>query len=309
MQSKLRLANGKIQSNSKQRSCLVRVGQAAHAAHHTQHVVVHGVDTHLGRQSTARRHRGAIHHVRNGSLQGARRQRQVQHGIVDAREVARAAGLVLLGLQGKGVHVDTHARASRVVLVGLHEVEVGAEAGVEPVVAVQLDLGHSGRVGARVVAVIEGQIMAAGGPVVAVNIRIQLGHPHQLLHGVVEGHLDVVLGGRHGLTARELELLDQVLVGHLGETATLLSVQVHVVGPQRGSHQAGVVHGIVHLLSIAGSSSGTRHNVAQVVQVGELHVHLHLVVLQSNQRQSQTRVTAEPELQRHVQSVLGGTPA
>ena len=48
---------------------------------------------------------------------------------------------------------------------------------------------------------------------------------------------------------------------------------------------------------------GVRVVPAQVVQGVELQVDADLVVLKSNQRQRQTRVAAEPELQRNVQSV------
>jgi uncharacterized OsmC-like protein len=41
---------------------------------------------------------------------------------------------------------------------------------------------------------------------------------------VVEGHLDLVGAGRHRLIARELELLDQVLVGNLGEAAVARAI-------------------------------------------------------------------------------------
>lgn len=73
-------------------SCLVAVCKTAHTAHHTQHVVVHRVDADLSRALTTDRVDG---------------QRQVQRRLVDTREVARAAGLVLLRLERKGVHVDT----------------------------------------------------------------------------------------------------------------------------------------------------------------------------------------------------------
>ncbi len=112
-------------------NCLVGVGQAAHAGHDAEHVVVDGVDADLGR---ARR------------LDGVHRQRQVERRLVNAREVARAAGLVLLGLQGKRVDVDTHRRRARVVLPRLHLVEVAALALVEAVLAVELHLGDLHRV-------------------------------------------------------------------------------------------------------------------------------------------------------------------
>jgi len=107
-------------------SCLVGVGQAAHARHDAEHVVVDGVDAHLGRALLLDRVDG---------------QREVERGLVDTREVARAAGLVLLGLEREGVHVDAHRRRAGVVLPRLHLVEVAALALVEAVLAVELHLG------------------------------------------------------------------------------------------------------------------------------------------------------------------------
>ena len=59
-------------------------------------------------------------------------------------------------------------------------------------------------------------------------------NPHKLLRGVVEVELDLVVGGGDRLIARELELLDEVLVGDLGEAATLIRVEVDVVNIEGG---------------------------------------------------------------------------
>lgn len=61
-----------------------------HARHDTEHVVRHGIDTHLGRAT--------------GHSAGA--QGQLQGSVINAREVASARGLVLFGAQREGVHVD-----------------------------------------------------------------------------------------------------------------------------------------------------------------------------------------------------------
>jgi hypothetical protein len=74
---------------------LVAVRQAAHAAHDTENVVVRRVDAHI---------RGGVAATRRADRSGG--ERQVEHRIVDTGEVARAAGLEVLGLQGEGVHVD-----------------------------------------------------------------------------------------------------------------------------------------------------------------------------------------------------------
>jgi hypothetical protein len=46
---------------------------------------------------------------------------------------------------------------------------------------------------------------------------------------------------------------------------------------------------------------------AEVAEVVELEVDTHLVVLEGDQGEGKTRVAAEPELERDVESVLGGT--
>ena len=56
-------------------SCLVAVGEAAHATHDAEHVVVHGIHAHLRRAATAHR---------------VGRDRQLESRLVDTREVARA---------------------------------------------------------------------------------------------------------------------------------------------------------------------------------------------------------------------------
>ena len=57
---------------------------------------------------------------------------------------------------------------------------------------------------------------------------------------MVEVELDLVVGARDGLIARELELLNEVLVGDLGEAATLVRVEVDVVNIEgRGDEAAG----------------------------------------------------------------------
>jgi len=55
---------------------------------------------------------------------------------------------------------------------------------------------------------------------------------------VVEVELDLVVAGRYRLIARELELLDEVLVGDLGEAAALIRVEVDVVYVEGGGDEA-----------------------------------------------------------------------
>ena len=285
---------------------LVRVRQTTHARHDAQHVVVHGVHAHRRGQHGADRVVG---------------QSQQQRRVIDTREVAAAAGLVLLGLQREGVHVDTDSGDVGVVLVRLDQVEVLALTLRETIVAVQLDLGrHNGVVARQAlnagdgvaglqdravppVGVVEGLLALPGVDhgVLARDERVALDNPHQLLRGVVEVQLDLVGGGGDRLTARELQLLDQVLVGDLGEAAALIRVQVDVVNIQGRGDQAGGRHAVADRVRVR------RVGVvpAQVGQEVELQPDLDLVVLEGDQGQRQARVAAEPELQRDVQRVLG----
>ncbi len=375
---------------------LIGIRQSSHARHHTQNVVVHGVDADLRRALLVDRVDG---------------HRQVQGRLVNAREVACAGRLVLLGLERERVHVDTRGRRAGVVLPGLHLVEVRSLALVEAILTVELHLGDLDRVlavaldtrsqndlrqqvvgraleqlvvGVPVAVGIDARVDAEIGTVclsqthhrstpattrrctgtrggregwnaravgircqttasqdvgddtlrrpvirvverlltrrlgnpghrgrVAVNERITLAHPNQLLHGVVEVHLNLVGRRRDGLVTRELHLVNQVLVGLLGEAAALLRVEVHVVHVQGGSHQL-ELGDRRHTVAEAGNRVGCHVRacshvvrIAAVVVLLELHVDAHLVVLQGNQGNRQTGVAAVPELQRNVQRLQG----
>jgi len=222
---------------------LVAIGKSAHAAHDAEHVVVRRIDADLG------------------AVRGTNRvvgERKDERRIVDAGEVARAAGLVVLRLEGEGVDVDADRGDVGVVLVRLHQVEVATLALREPVVTVELDLRRDYRVLAGKtldardgvaglenrpvppVGVVERLLTLprANNGVVAADERVALDDPHELLARVVEVQADLVRAGRHGLTARELELLDQVLVGDLGEAAALIRVEVDVVDVEGGADEA-----------------------------------------------------------------------
>ena len=113
------------------RERLVAVREATHAGHDAEHVVVERVDAYLRRAGTDHR---------------VERDRELERGLVNAGEVARAAGLVLLGAQREGVHADARGRGAAVVLVRLHRVEVGTLTLREAVLAVELELGDLRRV-------------------------------------------------------------------------------------------------------------------------------------------------------------------
>jgi len=230
---------------------------------------------------------------------------------------------VLLRLEGKRVNVDADRWDVGVVLVRLNQVEVVAVANLEAVVAVELEQRGDDRVLAGhaldasdgvtrlqnravpPVRVVE-RLLAlprVDDRVIARDVRVALDDPHELLARVVEVQLQLV--GRRGdrLATSELEDIDQVLVRDLGKLAALIRVEVDVIDVQRGSSQTALANTVADGVGVR---RAVRVVPAQVVQGLELEVDAHLVVLERNERQSQTRVAAEPELQRDVQGVHRG---
>lgn len=108
-------------------NCLIAIGDARHAAHDAQHVVVNRVDTDLG--SVGSRNRGG-------------RENKLEHSVVNAREVARPGRLVLLGPQGEGIDVDASVRRTRVVLERLDDIKVRSLTLGEAILSVELELGR-----------------------------------------------------------------------------------------------------------------------------------------------------------------------
>jgi len=232
-------------------------------------------------------------HVHGSRLTGTHLDGNLR--VIDAGEVASAGGLVLLGLEREGVGVHTGSGAAGVMVVRLDLVEVLTLLLLEAVLTVEDKLegieltgvllseslgGELGGVhgGAEVgdghiavgIQVVGGLVGLEGnlgdkvlrGEVPQGRLRGGVGEaPHELLDGVVvrEAHL---LGGRgiDGVGTGVLDLLDEVLVTLLGESATLLSVKVDVVGPD-------LEDGLVK----------------EGVEIGrEVNIDAHLMVLQSN---------------------------
>jgi hypothetical protein len=150
-----------------------------------------------------------------------------------------------------------------------------------------------------------------------VNVLVRLYNPDKLLNGVVKVELDLVRRRTNRLITSELELSNKVLVGVLGHSASLVSVQEHIVNIERSSNQRLIVsNGGRNRASNVVLSTGSRASIRVLVAVqcgnspqalinrADIKVDLDLVVLESNQRESQTRVGAEPELEGHVQSGL-----
>lgn len=252
---------------------LIAVSKTTHAAHDPQYVVIHGIDLNFGRR-------------RDGGG-------KVQHRGVNAGHVQGARGLVRLGLQGEGIDIDTGGHGDvLVVLVGLHQVEVGSRAFREAVLAVQLQFRgrQQGRVGNR-----RGHQVGGGRlevePLVGAGGSVALDNPDQFLDGVVEVQFDLVVQASDGFITGELQLLNQVFVAQLGEPAAFVGVQEDVIHPQgRGDVVAGGGGTQTHALGLG----------------AELNVNLDFVVLQGNQRQRQTGVAAEEELQGHIQGLGAG---
>ena len=230
---------------------------------------------------------------------------------------------MLLGLEGERVDVDTHRRHVGVVLVRLDLVEVASLADLEPIVAVELDERRDNRVVARealnarhrVARLEHGPVPPVGvverllalprvdDVVVAADEGVALDNPDELLARVVEVQLQLVAGGRDGLTARELERLDQVLVGDLGELAALIRVEVDVVDVEGRSDEASRRDTVADRVRVAELRGDVPAHIADVLEV---EVDAHLVVLERDQRERQARVAVEPELERDVQGVLRG---
>ncbi len=288
-------------------SCLVRVCKTAHTRHHAENVVVRGVDVDSGGSGRADRVVG---------------HRQEESGVINAGQVARARGLVLLGLEREGVDVDTNRGDVGVVLVRLDLVEVAALTNLEAVVAVELEERGDNRVAtshalkagdgvARLedgavppVREVEGLLALPGvdDGVIARHEGVALDNPHKLLARVVEVELELVGGGRDGLTASELEGLNQILVSHLGELAALISVEVDVVHVEGRSREVRGVDAVADGVEVGRNLRGDFP--AEVAEVVELQVDAHLVVLEGDEGEREARVAAEPELEGDVESVV-----
>jgi hypothetical protein len=229
---------------------------------------------------------------------------------------------VLFRLESKAVHVHTNSRDVSVVLVRLYPVEVVTIADGESVVTVELEESSDSRVltshtfntsdgvtrleyrAVPPVREVEGLLTLPGvdDVVIARHEGIALDNPDELLTRVVEVQLELVGAGSDGFTTSELENIDEVLVRDLGEFTTLISIEVDVVNIEGGSSKTALANAVADGVGVAGVGVVP----AEVVEGVELKVDTHLVVLEGNQGEGQTRVAAEPELERDVQGVHRG---
>ena len=149
------------------------------------------------------------------------------------------------------------------VLVRLDELVVGSLAGRGPVVAVELEVS-----------------LVEGGGVFANVGAIDLLDPDDFLDGVVEVKLNLGLGL---FLAGELQLLDEVLVGDLSESAPFIGIEINIVDVEGGG---------VESLRGAGDARGARCKFDDKFD---------LMILKSNKWKGEAGVAAEPELQGNVE--------
>jgi hypothetical protein len=135
-----------------------------------------------------------------------------------------------------------------------------------------------------------------------VYVRVRLHNPDKLLARVVEVKANLVRRGTNRLSTSVLELLDEVLMWVLCHTTALVGVKVDVVNIQRRGHKRLAVGS--GRLCVTRGKSGISYSPEALINRTKLNVNLYLVVLESNKRKSKTRVVAEPELKRDVESGL-----
>ena len=133
-----------------------------------------------------------------------------------------------------------------------------------------------------------------------VDVLVGLDDPDKLLNGVVKVKLDLVGRRTDGLITGELKLLDEVLVGVLGHTPTLIGVEKDVVDVEGGGDEGLVVS----RGNLDGSSAQAGHGPQALLNGADIKVDLDLVVLKGDEGKGQTGVAAEPELKGNIEGGL-----
>ena len=199
--------------------------------------------------------------------------------------VSREAVVLVRGVRFAAVE-ETSVRESRNVR------SVRGELGVRPDVDAGVVVVNNGAV--------EGALRRVVTPLVGtvVNDVLALDDPDEFLYGVVEVEARLVRRARERFFTRELELVDEVFVRDLSEAATFVSVEVDVVDVERSVLEVRVKHRRDRRLV------RTTNNVA-LSSASEFNVNDDFVVLESNERESETRVAAEEELEGNVERRLG----
>jgi len=67
----------------------------------------------------------------------------LEGGVINSTHVTRTAGLVVLGLKGKRINIDTGGGNVGVVLVRLDQIEIRSESFLESIVSVQLEFSSN----------------------------------------------------------------------------------------------------------------------------------------------------------------------
>jgi len=133
-----------------------------------------------------------------------------------------------------------------------------------------------------------------------VDVGIGLHHPDQLLTGVVEVELDLVGGRPDGFITSELKLFNQVFMGVLRHAAALIRVQEDVVDVEGGGNERLVV-GAGHSLAATAGRSQVGDGPQALINRADVEVDLDFVVLKGNEGESQTGVSAVPELEGDIE--------
>jgi len=136
---------------------------------------------------------------------------------------------------------------------------------------------------------------------------VSLDNPDELLARVVEIqlNLDVSVDGR--FVTSELELINEVFVRSLSESASFVSVEVDVVNEESSILEGRNTESIIAGSCASTASSGDRSGNIAFTLGSELKVELDFVVLKSNKRKSKTRVSAEPELKGNIEGSCVGS--
>ena len=112
---------------------------------------------------------------------------------------------------------------------------------------------------------------------------------------MVEGEASAGAYSVYGFSGGELNLFDEVFVGGLGEAFAFFLVEVDVVYPESG------VEGRFGYPGEGRASSVLRYG--QVLELNEFEVDADFVVLEGNERDAKTIVSAVEELERDVEGV------
>jgi len=199
-------------------------------------------------------------------------------------------GLESIALRTILVLVDVDSREGD---SGVARLDVGAESiiGIEETVG--LDLAE--HIVVEVISVVVPLVHAE------LDNRVTLNNPDKFLNWMIEVKLNLNVLRSDGLITSELELLDEVLVRDLSEASALISVEVDVIDVERSSLEGRNAEKVVVVKRDTAIAKNISSYVALVL-LTELENDLNLVVLQGNERESKTGVTAEPELKRNIES-------